>query len=199
MIAFIRGSVVRTGADHVVVDIGPMGVVALCTPATALAARVGDHLQLVTSLVIREDSWTLYGFADDDERSVFEIVQTVSGIGPRIALAILATMTPDELRTAVARDDLARLTAVPGIGRKGAGRIVLELKDRLGPAVSESGASDASLGAGWRAAVLAGLESLGWSAREAERAVDAVQDDALAMGDQPDVAVLLKSALRSLA
>ena len=198
MIAFIRGTVVRAGADHVVVDIGPLGMVAQCTPATALSVRAGDHVELVTSLIVREESWTLYAFSDDDERATFEIVQTVSGIGPRIALAILATMSPDELRTAVAREDLVRLTKVPGIGRKGAGRIVLELKDRLGPASEASAATDVDASDGWRGSVLAGLVSLGWSARDAERAVDAVAGDAAAM-DEPNVPVLLKAALRSLA
>ena len=196
MISFVRGTVASAGTDHVVVDIGPMGVVALCTPATALSVRAGDRVELVTSLVVREDAWTLYGFADADEREVFEVVQTVSGIGPRIALAILATMTPDELRLAVAREDLARLTKVPGIGRKGAGRIVLELKDRLGPpgaGMPEVG----ELAAGWRPAVLAGLTSLGWSQREAEAAVESVAP--LAEGSEPDVGALLKAALRSLA
>lgn len=198
MIAFIRGTVVRAEADHVIVDIGPLGLQAQCTPATALSVRIGDHVELVTSLIVREDAWTLYAFADPDERATFEIVQTVSGIGPRIALAILATMSPDELRSAVAREDLARLTKVPGIGRKGAGRIVLELKDRLGPAAGSAAALDAPGEEGWRGSVLAGLVSLGWSAREAERAVDAVADEAATM-DVPDVPTLLKSALRSLA
>lgn len=197
MISFLRGTVSSAGTDHVVVDIGPLGVLALCTPATALSVRAGDRVELVTSLVVREDSWTLYGFADTDEREAFEVVQTVSGIGPRIALAILATMTPDELRLAVARDDLARLTKVPGIGRKGAGRIVLELKDRLGPPTGTADSPEGSdVGTGWRAAVLAGLTSLGWSQREAEAAVDRVAPLA---GDEPDVGALLKAALRSLA
>lgn len=198
MISFIRGTVARAGADHVVVDLGSVGLTALCTPATALSMRTGDHVELVTSLIVREEAWTLYAFADADERATFEVVQTVSGIGPRIALAILATMSPDELRTAVAREDLVRLTAVPGIGRKGAGRIVLELKDRLGPSAGSADTTQYEVGSGWRASVLAGLVSLGWSSKEAERAVDAVASDAAAM-DEPDVAVLLKSALRTLA
>lgn len=198
MITFIRGTVARAGADHVVVDIGSVGLMALCTPATALSLRAGDHVELVTSLIVREEAWTLYAFSDPDERATFEVVQTVSGIGPRIALAILATMTPDELRTAVAREDLVRLTAVPGIGRKGAGRIVLELKDRLGPVSGLTDVVAIEAGAGWRGSVVAGLVSLGWSAKEAERAADAVASEAAAM-DEPDIAVLLKAALRSLA
>lgn len=130
---FLRGTVNFLGDDYVVVDIGPMGVRVSCTPATALSVRIGEHVELVTTMIVREDSWTLFGFLDADERAVFELVQTISGIGPRLALAILATLSPDELRTAVAREDFTTLTKVPGVGRKGAGRLVLELMDRLGP------------------------------------------------------------------
>lgn len=201
MISFLRGTVHATGPDRVVVDIGPLGIEAVCTPATALSMRVGDHVELVTSLVIREDAWTVFAFADADEREVFERVQTVSGIGPRIALALLATLSPDEIRTAVANDDIARLVKVPGIGRKGASRLVLELKDRLGP----SGAPATSLASaptgGWADAVAAGLVSLGWSTKEAEQAVQAISPEAEAQtgaDGRPDVGALLKLALRTL-
>lgn len=201
MISFLRGTVHATGPDRVIVDIGPLGIEAVCTPATALSMRVGDHVELVTSLVIREDAWTVYAFADADEREVFERVQTVSGIGPRIALALLATLSPDEIRTAVATDDIARLVKVPGIGRKGAGRLVLELKDRLGPAGAAAvGTPTASTG-GWADAVTAGLVSLGWSAKEAEQAVQAIGPDVEAQtgpDGRPDVGALLKLALRAL-
>lgn len=201
MISFLRGTVHATGADRVVVDIGPLGIEAVCTPATALSMRVGDHVELVTSLVIREDAWTVFAFADADEREVFERVQTVSGIGPRIALALLATLSPDEIRTAVATDDIARLVKVPGIGRKGAGRLVLELKDRLGPAGAPAGGAIPVSTGGWAEAVTAGLVSLGWSAKEAEQAVQAIGPDAeaqLAPDGRPDVGALLKLALRAL-
>ncbi len=102
MIAFVRGSVVSIGSDSLVVDVGPVGVTVTVTPATCLSVRVGENVQLITSMVIREDSWTVYGFLDPDEKSVFELVQTVNGIGPRIALAVLATMSPDDLRRAIA-------------------------------------------------------------------------------------------------
>jgi Holliday junction DNA helicase RuvA len=196
MIAFIRGVVAQTSPDAVVLDVGGVGISVQCTPSTGLGLSVGDRVELATTLVVREESWSLYGFNDAQDRAVFELVQTVSGIGPRLALAILGTMTADQLRTAVAAEDLAVLTRVPGIGRKGAQRLVLELKDRLGPAGSMV-ASTVGRIAGWQSDVADGLMSLGWSARDAERAVEAVADQAAGM-DPVDVAALLKSALRSL-
>ena len=198
MISFLRGVVSEIGPDSVVVDMGSVGMMASCTPATALGLRIGEHVELMTSLVIRADSWTLFGFQEADERRVFELVQTVSGIGPRMALALLATLSPDELRSAVAGDDFTTLMKVPGVGRKGAGRLVLELKDRIGPPLGMGlGTLGSSVGSGWQASVSAGLMSLGWSAREAELAVAAVAPVASSM-ETPDVSALLKAALRSL-
>jgi len=196
MIDFLRGQVHACSHDRIVIDVGGVGIAAACTPATALSVRPGEHIELVTSMVVREDGWTLYGFLDADERSVFEQVQTVSGIGPRIALGLLATLTPDAVRMAVASEDLATLTRVPGIGKKGAARLVLELKDRIGqPSTPIAGISQAP--ANWQAAVIAGLTSLGWSAREAERAAASVSTMAEGQ-DEPDIPALLKAALRSL-
>lgn len=202
MISFLRGTVAATAIDGIVIDIGVMGISVVCTPATALSVQLGDRIELVTSMVVREDAWTVYGFLDTDERGVFEVVQTVSGIGPRIALGLLATLSPDELRTAILREDLATLTKVPGIGRKGASRLVLELKDRLGAPTGVSAAAPSThSGPDWAASVTAGLISLGWSAKEAEAAVEVVAPQAetsvLADG-RPDVGALLKAALRSL-
>ncbi|CAB4928084.1 MAG: Holliday junction branch migration protein RuvA [Actinobacteria bacterium] len=203
MIDFLRGTVTAVRPDRIVIDIGPLGLTAICTPAAALSVRVGERVELMTSLVIREDGWTIYGFLDSDERTVFEQVQTVSGVGPRLAMGLLATLSPDELRTAIAREDLATLTKVSGVGRKGASRLVLELKDKLGPALGAGGGSPSSagLGGGWQASVTAGLTSLGWSAKEAEQAVLAVSPMAEAAHGEsgaPDIAALLKAALRSL-
>jgi Holliday junction DNA helicase RuvA len=174
-----------------------------CTPGTLARLRVGEPAHLPTSLVVREDSLTLYGFADDDERTVFELLQTASGVGPRLAQAMLAVHGPDALRQAVATEDLAALTQVPGIGRKGAQRIVLELKDRLG-AVRGTSAAAASIGpssAGWADQLHAALLGLGWSGREVDEAVSVAVPEAeaaIAAGETPDVGVLLKVALRSL-
>ena len=207
MIAFVRGPVRQVGVDSAVVEVGGVGIAVLCAPATLASLRVGETARLATSMVVREDSLTLYGFADDDERSVFEMLLTASGVGPKLAQAMLAVHDPDGLRRAVARDDLVALTKVPGIGKKGAQRIVLELKDRLGPplhreAAGHQDAAVASVSADpWRQQVRAGLISLGWSAREADGAVAAVEP--LAEGDSAadspvDVAVLLRAALRTL-
>jgi Holliday junction DNA helicase RuvA len=203
MIAFVSGRVAALAPDAAVVEVGGVGMSVQCTPGTLAGLRIGEHTHLPTSLVVREDSLTLYGFADDDERTVFELLQTASGVGPRLAQAMLAVHGPDALRRAVAGEDLAALTQVPGIGRKGAQRIVLELKDRLG-AVRGTSPAARTVGApstGWTEQLHAALLGLGWSAREADEAVAAAAPEAeraLAAGETPDVGVLLKVALRSL-
>jgi holliday junction DNA helicase RuvA len=207
MIAFVRGRITSVGLDAAVVDVGGVGIEVRAAPGTLADLRVGAAATLPTSLVVREDSLTLYGFADEDERTVFELLQTASGVGPRLAQAMLAVHRPDELRRAVATEDLAALTKVPGIGRKGAQRIILELRDRLGaPGVvaSSNGSSQASAPAGaplWRDQVRGALLGLGWSTREADAALDAVAPDAEEQqnaGADPDVAGLLRAALRTL-
>jgi holliday junction DNA helicase RuvA len=211
VIASVRGRVLAVRLDCAVVEVGGVGLLVQATPATLAGLRVGAEADLATSLVVREDSLTLFGFADADEREVFETLQTVSGIGPRLALAMLAVHTPHGLRTAVATQDLTALTRVPGIGRKGAQRIVLELTDRLG--VPGALAGDERVDAGpvrlvtataWRDQVVEALVGLGWSARQAGEAVESVTGPAEAGGipaeaaEQPDVAGVLRSALRHL-
>jgi Holliday junction DNA helicase RuvA len=202
VIAFVAGRVAALAPDGAVVEVGGVGLSVSCTPATIAGLRIGESAHLPTSLVVREDSLTLYGFADEDERVVFELLQTASGVGPRLAQAMLAVHGPDALRQAVATEDLATLTQVPGIGRKGAQRIVLELKDRLG-AVRRGGPTGfrPQPAGGWRDQLHGALVGLGWSPREADEGVGAAAptaDEAVAAGSQPDVAVLLKVALRSL-
>jgi Holliday junction DNA helicase RuvA len=191
MIASLSGSVAAVQPSSVVVEIGGVGVLVSCTPQTAAGARPGDPIVLHTSLIVREDSLTLYGFAAPEQRDVFDLVQTVTGIGPRTALAVLATLSPDDLRSAIGAEDIASLTRVPGIGTKGAQRMVIELKDRLRAVPSPGGSH---LGDG-PATVRAALVSLGWSAKDAERAVAAVAGDA---GTDADVSVLLRDSLRFL-
>ena len=203
MIAFVSGRVAALAPDAAVVEVGGIGLAVQCAPATMARLRVGELVSLPTSLVVREESLTLYGFSDDDEKVVFEILQTASGVGPRLAQAMLAVHSPDALRRAVASEDYGALTQVSGIGRKGAQRIVLELRDRLGPPLG--GAVPASYAAArdghWREQLHSALLGLGWSAREAEDAIAAVGpevEETLAAGGSPDVAVLLRSALRML-
>lgn len=198
MIASVCGRVLAVRLDSAVIEVGGVGLLVQATPATLAGLHPGQEARLATSLVVREDALTLFGFADDDERDVFETVQTVSGIGPRLALAMLAVHTPDGLRTAVAAQDLTALVKVPGIGRKGAQRIVLELTDRLGAPSAASTApvagTPAGCGPGEREQVIEALTGLGWSAKQAGDAVDAVTAD----DGSGDVAGILRSALRHL-
>lgn len=196
MLASLTGTVRSVTLDSAVVSVGGVGFRVLATPGTLAALRAGGEAELATSLVVREDSLTLFGFADDAERDAFELLQTVTGIGPRLALAMLAVHTPDQLRTAIATEDYAALMRVPGIGRKGAQRIVLEVGDRLGPAVPGAAPGTAAApGAAGQSDVVDALVGLGWNARSAESAVA----DAVAAGHDPaDTAGLLRAALRAL-
>jgi holliday junction DNA helicase RuvA len=195
VIAFVRGEVAALTLNSAVLEVGGVGLELMCTPNTLATLRTGQVATLPTSMVVREDSLTLFGFADDDEKQVFELVQTASGVGPKLAQAMLAVLTPDAVRRAVAGDDVRTLTAVPGIGQKGAQRIILELKDRIGPPVSSGAHARLSTTDPWRDQVQQGLVGLGWTAKDADRAIEAVADQA---GDRPDVAALLRAALRTL-
>ncbi|ANW21088.1 Holliday junction branch migration protein RuvA [Streptomyces clavuligerus] len=200
MIAFVSGQVAALAPTTAVVAVGGVGMSVHCTPATLAGLRVGEEARLATSLVVREDSLTLYGFADDDERQVFELLQTASGVGPRLAQAMLAVHSPDALRTAVAGGDERALTAVPGIGKKGAQKLLLELKDRLGEPTGVPGArrGAAAAPASWSDQLHAALIGLGYAGREADEAVAAVTPQAAAAGAAPQVGVLLKAALQTL-
>jgi len=218
VISHLRGTVSGVAPDGAVIEVGGVGLSVQCTPGTLATLRPGEPARVATCLVVREDSLTLYGFASDDERNVFELVQTATGVGPRLALAMLAVHTPDALRRAVSTSDLTALTLVPGIGRKGAQRIVLELKDRLGaPGDVPADGTAASGGPGgpggparggltapsWREQAQSGLVNLGWPARDAEQAVHAVAADLAEAGDgavpEPvDVAAVLRAAMKKL-
>jgi len=195
VIAFVRGEVAAVTLTSAVVEVGGVGLELMCTPNTLASLRTGQQATLPTSMVVREDSLTLFGFADDDEKQVFELVQTASGVGPKLAQAMLAVLTPDAVRRAVAGDDVRTLTTVPGIGQKGAQRIILELKDRIGVPVASSAGGVPLLAEPWRQQVQQGLVGLGWSAKDADKAIDAVSEQA---GERPDVASLLRAALRTL-
>lgn len=200
MITRLRGELIEAGGTWLTIDLSGFGVRVLCTPTTAGSARLGERVDLHTSLVVREDSLTLYGFGSADERDLFELAQSASGIGPRIALAIVSVFSPGEFGSAVLAGNTAAITKVPGIGAKGAAKLVLELKDKVAGFASRStaGGSSTTGTQEWRDQVRAGLEGLGYSTRDAEAACDRVAE--LVVGD-PDisVAVLLRAALRSLA
>ena len=168
---------------------------------------MGEQARLSTSLVVREDSLTLYGFADDDERSLFELLQTANGVGPRLAQAVLAIHPPREVRRAVSMGDLKALMQVPGIGRKGAERLVLELRDRLGSTTSDTsldgpaGLPSVAAVAPWRDQLTSALVGLGWNPKEADGAVGQlapVADEQIATTGAVEVAVLLRQALQLL-
>ncbi len=198
MIAHLSGTVAQLGLTSVVIEVGGFGIQALCSPGTAAALRHGQPARLSTSLVVREDSLTLYGFGSDDERDLFELLLTASGVGPRLAQAALAVLSPDELRKAIAAEDLAVLTRVPGIGRKGAMKIVIELKDKINALGLTSAPVAAQVPAAWREQVSTGLQGLGWPARDADAACGNVEH---MVADDPsiNVAVLMRAALQTLA
>jgi Holliday junction DNA helicase RuvA len=196
MISSVRGSVLQIGLDHAVVEVGGVGLAVHATPGTLAGLRRGEPARLATTLVVREDSLTLFGFADDAERELFTLLQTVAGVGPRLALAVLAVHDPDTLRRALAGGEVRTLTRVPGIGPKVAQRLVLELKDKVGaPAATAAAPAAATNGAGPRRdQVVEALLGLGFTAKPAEAAVDA----ALAVAADADASALLRTALAQL-
>jgi holliday junction DNA helicase RuvA len=199
MISYVRGPVAAVTLSTAVVEVGGVGLELLCTPGTlaTLSPKVGtgQTATLPASLVVREDSLTLFGFLDEDERTCFELLQTASGVGPKLAQAMLAVLGPDALRRAVGSEDVKTLTRVPGIGQKGAQRIILELKDRIGAPVGARPVATPAPAELWRDQVRQGLQGLGWSAKDADAALDEVAPTA---GEVPDVAALLRAALRTL-
>jgi Holliday junction DNA helicase RuvA len=197
VIASVRGRVLEIGLDHVVVEVGGVGLEVRTTPATLATLRRGEEARLATSLVVREDSLTLFGFADPHAKQLFGLLQTVTGVGPRLALATLAVLEPDALRAAIADGNLTALTQVPGIGRKGAERLVVELRDRVGtlpgahsPVEGTGGEPSVAV----RGAVVEALLGLGFSGRQAEQAVDGV----LAENGVRDTAGVLRKSLATL-
>ena len=198
MIASVHGRVAALGPDGAVVEVGGVGLAVSCAPGTLARLRVGETARLATSLVVREDSLTLYGFADDDERGLFELLQTANGVGPKLAQTILGVYPPREVRRAIATGDYPTLVKVPGIGRKGAERIVIELRDRIGAIDGDpTGAALAGVTAiaPWKDQVLHALASLGFGSKEAAEAVDTVAADSQ---DNPEVAVILRRAIQLL-
>jgi holliday junction DNA helicase RuvA len=210
MIASVRGVVAAIAPDSAVIEVGGVGLSVQCAPGTLAGLKAGAEARLATSLVVREDSLTLYGFADDDERQLFELLQTANGVGPRLAQAVLAIHPPREVRRAVSMADVKALMQVPGIGKKGAERLILELRDRLGATTTDTQLDGAPAPAGlpsvtpvapWRDQLASALVGLGWSSKEADSAVTQlapIADEQLAETGSVEVAVLLRQALRLL-
>ena len=197
MISSIRGEVLSIDLDHAVVEVGGVGLAVHAVPATLATLRRGEQARLTTALVVREDSLTLYGFADPEARGLFGLLQTVSGFGPRLALATLAVLDPETLRGALAEGDLAVLTSVPGIGRKGAERLVVELRDKVGAVASRGTADPVGGGGATRVQVVEALVGLGFAVRQAEQAVEAVLGEG-SDGGHADTSAVLRSALSRL-
>ena len=191
MISQIRGSVIDVRLNLITLDVSGVGYEIIVSPEFAARTRIGETISLYTSLVVREDSWTLYGFESHEAKSLFEQLQSVTGIGPKVAGALLAVYGPNELRTAIANQDNASLEKVPGIGKKVASRIILELKDKFGVGVS----SKSSLSGPWRNQILGALTGLGYSTKDAEQSLDAVVSEFGKTPTESDLPELLKLAL----
>lgn len=192
MIATVRGRVLQLDGTSAIVEVGGVGFAVHATPTTLSTMREGTEVLLHTSMVVREDSLTLYGFADADEKATFDILQGVSGVGPRLALGILAVHTPDALRRAVSAKDEAALQRVSGIGKKGAQRLILELGTKLGPEVGSDPGQVATPAAS--SDVVDALVGLGWPERDAF----AAYESAAAATPDGDVATLLRASLQIL-
>ncbi len=201
MISFLRGTVAHVGLSSAVIDLNGAGMSVNATPQTLGSLRVGEEGKLFTSLIVREDSLTLFGFTSDDEREVFDILLSVSGVGPRLALAVLAVHEPEAIRVAAHSGDGKSFTKVPGIGPKVAGRIVLELAGKLVPHGTGSTGSPAaaqSAEAVWKPQVVAAMTSLGWSEKDATASIDKSLADSPELAEKGNVAEILRATLRWL-
>ena len=198
MISLINGIVRSISSDRAVVEVGGVGLAVSLTSQTTAQLNLGTPVQLFTSLVVREDSLTLFGFLDEESRSAFELVQTVSGIGPKVALAILGAHTPQSLAVAIAQEDIKAIEKVPGIGRKGAQRLILELKGKI----SDFGSVDHKQihQPVWREQLTSALISLGFTAKDSDSAITAVVSQYADNGidaQNVDISELLKATLQS--
>jgi Holliday junction DNA helicase RuvA len=197
MIASLRGPVLSIGLDHAVIEVGGVGFAVYATPATLAGLRRGEEAHLATTLIVREESLTLYGFADAEARDLFGLLQTASGVGPRLALATLAVLQPDQLCRALTDGDVTVLTQVPGIGKKSAERLILELRDKVGTVTTATtglrrvGSDHAQV----RSEVAEALVGLGFSAKQAEQSVETVL---ASDGSEADTAAVLRKALATL-
>lgn len=199
MISFLRGTVAHVGLSTAVIDLNGAGMSVNATPQTLSRLRVGEQGQLFTSLIVREDSLTLFGFASDDEREVFDILLSVSGVGPRLALAVLAVHDPEAIRVAAHTGDSKTFTKVPGIGPKVAGRIVLELAGKLVPqGTPAAGGAPTAAESAWKPQVVAAMTSLGWSEKDASASIDKALADDPEVSFRGNVPEILRTTLRWL-
>ena len=198
MISLLSGTVRSVTSDRLILEVGGFGLSVLVNPQTSSQLTLGSQIQLFTSLVVREDSLTLFGFINDESRTLFELLQTVSGIGPKVSLSILGALTPEDLGRAIAQEDIAAIEKVPGIGRKGAQRLILELKGKLSEL--STGQSYRSHQPVWREQLTSALVSLGFSPKESDAAISNVVSE-LQTNDVDastlDLSELLKLALAS--
>ena len=199
MISFLRGTVAHVGLSTAVIDLNGAGMSVNATPQTLSRLRTGEQGKLFTSLIVREDSLTLFGFASDDEREVFDVLLSVSGVGPRLALAVLAVHEPEAIRVAAHTGDSKTFTKVPGIGPKVAGRIVLELAGKLVPHGMPGAAQPSTPAeAAWKPQVVAAMTSLGWSEKDAAASIDKALADDPEVSFRGNVAEILRTTLRWL-
>ncbi|WP_067656667.1 Holliday junction branch migration protein RuvA [Nocardia harenae] len=191
MIASVRGEVLEIALDHVVIEAAGVGYRLSATPATLAGLSRGEQARLYTAMIVREDSMTLFGFADTEARELFGLLQTVNGVGPRLAMAVLAVLEPEALRKALAEGNLTTLTRVPGIGKRGAERMIVELRDKVDAVPVQSGGPAAVAAGPVRDQVIEALTGLGFPARQAEPAVDTV------LAEQPGAgtSAVLRAAL----
>jgi Holliday junction DNA helicase RuvA len=199
LISFLRGTVAHVGLSTAVIDLNGAGMSVYATPQTLSGLRTGEEGKLFTSLIVREDSLTLFGFASDDEREVFDVLLSVSGVGPRLALAVLAVHDPEAIRVAAHTGDSKTFTKVPGIGPKVAGRIVLELAGKLVPhGTAGSAAAPTAAEAAWKPQVVAAMTSLGWSEKDASTSIDKALADDPEVSFRGTVPEILRTTLRWL-
>ncbi|MFC8302492.1 Holliday junction branch migration protein RuvA [Specibacter sp. NPDC057265] len=199
MISFVRGPVASLSLSHAVIDVNGVGMLVIATPKTLGRLHLGEETSLVTAMVVREDSMTLYGFAEEREREIFDILTSVSGIGPRLALAILSVLEPESIAAGVANGDGKAFTKVPGVGPKVAGRIVLELKGKLHPlSAPQTGAPAAAAPMEWKDQVVAAMTSLGWNERDANKAIEATLATEPELEEGGNVPAVLRATLRWL-
>jgi len=200
LISFLRGTVAHVGLSSAVIDLNGAGMSVNATPQTLSRLRTGEEGKLFTSLIVREDSLTLFGFGSDDEREVFDVLLSVSGVGPRLALAVLAVHEPEAIRVAAHSGDGKAFTKVPGIGPKVAGRIVLELAGKLVPHGTAAGATAPAPSSEtvWKPQVVAAMTSLGWSEKDATSSIDKSLADSPELAENGNVAEILRATLRWL-